>query len=164
MLGIESKDIDFTFVINLNSRFPVVELGSLYDDLMRRDFTVNALAIDMNANLIDICDGFDDIRLKLLRTPRELNITLMDYSLRVLRAMRFHITKQFEIDGELLTHMTSSDILEKLFTVVSLERIREELTKMFNYSTPKTLRLLNYIESKSPNFIDKLFTNPLKLV
>lgn len=118
MLGIESKNIDFKFVINLNSRFPVVELGSLYDDLMRRDFTVNALAIDMNANLIDICDGFDDIRLKLLRTPRELKITLMDDSLRVLRAMRFHITKQFEIDGELLTHMTSSDILEKLFTFV----------------------------------------------
>jgi len=147
-----------------NSRFPVVELGSLHDDLMRRDFTVNALAIDMNANLIDICDGFDDIRLKLLRTPREPKITLMDDPLRVLRAMRFHITKQFELDSELLTHMTSPEILEKLFTVVSLERIREELTKMFNYSTPKTLKLLNYIESKSPNFIDKLFTAPLKLV
>jgi tRNA nucleotidyltransferase/poly(A) polymerase len=88
----------------------------------------------------------------------------MDDPLRVLRSMRFHITKQFEFDDKLLTHMTSPEILEKLFSVVSLERIREELTKMFNYSTPQTLKLLNYIESKSPNFIDKLFTTPLKLI
>jgi tRNA nucleotidyltransferase/poly(A) polymerase len=147
-----------------NSRFPAVKLGSLHDDLMRRDFTVNALAIDMKGNLIDICDGFDDIRLKLLRTPMEPRITLMDDPLRVLRAMRFHITKQFEFDDDLLIHMTTPEILDKLFTVVSLERIREELTKMFNYSTPQTLKLLNYIESKSPNFIDKLFISPLKLV
>lgn len=147
-----------------NSRFPFVELGSLHDDLMRRDFTANAVAMDMNHTLIDICGGLDDIHNKLLRTPRQPNITLMDDPLRVLRAMRFYITKQFEFDGELLHAMTSPPILEKLFTVVSPERIREELTRMFNYSTYKTLKLLYYIESKSTFFLDKLFALPLKLI
>jgi poly(A) polymerase len=147
-----------------NTRYPVVELGSLYDDLMRRDFTVNAIAMDMQEQLIDVCNGLDDIKNKLLRTPLEPLKTLTDDPLRVLRAMRFHITKQFELDKALLQHMINPEILDKLFTVVSLERIREELTRMFNYSTPQTLKLLNYIESNSPAFLDKLFSSPLKLL
>jgi tRNA nucleotidyltransferase/poly(A) polymerase len=147
-----------------NTRYPVVELGSLYDDLMRRDFTVNAIAMDMQEKVIDVCEGLEDIKKKLLRTPLQPKITLMDDPLRVLRAMRFHITKQFKLDNELLVHMTNPEILDKLFTVVSQERIREELTRMFHYSTPQTLKLLYYIDSKSPNFIDTLFTNPLKLI
>jgi tRNA nucleotidyltransferase/poly(A) polymerase len=148
---------------DVNSRFPIVELGTLHDDLMRRDFTANAIAMDMQEQLIDVCNGLDDIKNKLLRTPRDPLITLSDDPLRILRAMRFHITKQFELDNELLNHMTNPEILDKLFTVVSLERIREELTKMFNYSTPKTLKLLYYIENKSSYFLDKLFKHPLKL-
>lgn len=147
-----------------NSRFPIVELGTLYDDLMRRDFTINAIAMNMQEELIDVCNGLEDIKNNLLRTPLQSKTTLMDDPLRVLRAMRFHITKQFKFDDELLTHMTNPEILDKVFNVVSQERIREELTRMFHYSTPQTLKLLYYIDSKSPNFIDTLFTYPLKLI
>jgi tRNA nucleotidyltransferase/poly(A) polymerase len=147
-----------------NTRYPVVELGSLSDDLMRRDFTVNAIAMDMNGAFIDVCGGLDDIKNNRLRTPVDPLKTLNDDPLRVLRAMRFHITKQFELDTMLLESITNPIILEKLFTVVSLERIREELSRMFQYSTPKTLTFLYYIESKTSFFLDRLFVLPLKLV
>lgn len=147
-----------------NSRYPSVEVGSLYDDLMRRDFTVNAIAMDMNDNIIDICDGLRDIRNKILRTPKEPKITLTDDPLRVLRAMRFNITKQFDYDLSLINAMVDKEIIDKLFTIVHPDRIREELTKMFNYSTPLTLKLLNYFENRVPNFLERLFTPPLKLM
>ncbi len=149
---------------NSCSRTPTVEVGTLYDDLMRRDFTINALAMDMSGHIIDVCNGLDDIRKNILRTPKEPLQTLLDDPLRILRAMRFNITRHFEFDNNLLIAMTSSEILDKLFTTVSLERIREELTKMFSYSTPNTLKFLNYIETISPGFIDKLFIYPLKLL
>lgn len=147
-----------------NSRYPVVELGTLYDDLMRRDFTVNAVAMDMNGNIIDVCDGLRDIQNKLLRTPKEPKITLTDDPLRILRAMRFNITKNFEFDLALITSMVDNDIIDKLFTIVHPDRIREELTKMLNFSTPQTLKLLGYFEKKIPNFLERLFVPPLKLI
>ena len=147
-----------------NSRYPVVELGTLYDDLMRRDFTANAVAMDMNGNIIDICDGLSDIKNKILRTPQDPTITLTDDPLRILRAMRFSITKNFEYDLGLITTMVDNDIIDKLFTIVHPDRIREELTKMFNYSTPQTIKLLSYFEDKVPNFLERLFLPPLKLM
>lgn len=147
-----------------NSRYPVVELGTLYDDLMRRDFTINAVAMDMNGNIIDVCDGLCDIKNKLLRTPKESKITLTDDPLRILRAVRFSITKDFEFDLALITAMVDNEIIDKLFTIVHPDRIREELTKMFNYSTPLTLKILNYFEERVPKFLERLFVPPLKLV
>ncbi len=147
-----------------NSRYPSVEVGSLCDDLMRRDFTVNAIAMDMNDNIIDICDGLRDIQNKFLRTPKDAKITLADDPLRVLRAMRFSITKKFDFDLSLINAMVDNDIIDKLFTIVHPDRIREELTKMFNYSTPQTLKILNYFEERVPNFLERLFKPPLKLM
>lgn len=147
-----------------NSRYPSVEVGSLYDDLMRRDFTVNAIAMDMNDNIIDICDGLRDIKNKFLRTPKHAKITLADDPLRVLRAMRFSITKNFDFDLSLINAMVDNDIIDKLFTIVHPDRMREELTKMFNYSTPLTLKILNYFEERVPHFLERLFTPPLKLM
>jgi poly(A) polymerase len=147
-----------------NTRYPLVELGTLQDDLMRRDFTVNALAMDMDGNIIDICDGLSDIKNKILRTPKDPHITLNDDPLRVLRAMRFHITKQFDFDINLTLAMINIDIIHKLFTIVHPDRIREELTKMFNYSTPNTIKLLSYFETKLPNFLENIFAPPLKLL
>lgn len=146
------------------SRIPIVEIGTLQDDLMRRDFTVNALALDMNGNIIDICNGLNDIEKKILRTPNSSLKTLEEDPLRVLRAMRFHITKQFDFDKELLYAMFNENIFNKLLKTVSKDRIREELNKMFMFSTPQTLKLLYYFDNNIPNFIDKLFEDSFKLI
>jgi len=146
-----------------NSRHPELTIGTLIDDLARRDFTINAMAEDLNGNLYDFFGGAQDIKNKILRTPLNPYKTLLDDPLRLLRALRFSITKEFIICDELLNAMSDEKILDKLFNVVSTDRIREELYKMFNHSTPKTIHLLTEIDAKIPNFISRLFSNGLWL-
>ncbi len=146
-----------------NSRHPELTIGTLFDDLARRDFTINAMAEDLNRNLYDFFGGAQDLKNKILRTPLNPYKTLLDDPLRLLRALRFSITKEFIICDELLNAMSDEKILDKLFNVVSTDRIREELYKMFNYSTPKTIHLLTEIDAKIPNFIGRLFSNGLRL-
>lgn len=71
-----------------NTRTPIVEPGNLYDDLSRRDFTVNALAKDPDTGeIIDYFDGKSDLKNKLLRTPLDPIVTFDDDPLRILRAI-----------------------------------------------------------------------------
>jgi len=125
------------------TRKPVLELGTLEDDLIRRDFTVNAIAKDINGNLIDPFNGIRDLKKKILKTPR-LNPkdTLMDDPLRILRALRFSITKKLTIDPWIWGAMGQDGILEKLEQTVSQERIREEISKMMKFDTISSMRLL----------------------
>jgi len=148
---------------NNDSRKPEVIVGTLEDDLSRRDFTINAMALDINGNLIDFHNGMNDLDNKILRTPNNPLKTMLDDPLRVLRAIRFSITKDFEISNELFDAIINNEVLDKLFNVVSIDRIREELTKMFIFSTPKTIKILMKIDCKSPNFINKLFENKIWL-
>ena len=71
------------------TRRPKLELGSLEDDLIRRDFTINAMAENEDGDIIDLFGGQDDLRVGILRTPRDPMITFMDDPLRLLRALRF---------------------------------------------------------------------------
>lgn len=146
-----------------NSRQPVVELGTLYDDLERRDFTVNAMAYDLNGNLIDLFNGIADLNNCILKTPIDPCITMKDDPLRVLRAMRFCVTKDFTISNELNEAISNNIIIEKLFNVVSKDRIREELHKMFKYSTVKTINLLVEYDKKIPNFLKNIFDDNMWL-
>jgi tRNA nucleotidyltransferase/poly(A) polymerase len=125
------------------TREPIVEPGTLYDDLARRDFTVNAIAKHVNTGkYIDPFNGISDIKKKLLRTPINGYITFSDDPLRLLRAIRFAITKDFLIDGVIGKQIREFDY-EKKFGVVSEERIREELYKCFKHNTALTIVLLN---------------------
>jgi len=142
---------------NDNSRQPIVTIGTLGDDLYRRDFTVNAMAMDLEGNIIDLFGGQNDLTNKLLRTPRSPQLTMMDDPLRILRALRFCVTKEFTMDVKILNAICDYDIQHKLFNVVSSDRIRDELTKMFKYSTIATLHLFNKINTLVPGFVDKLF-------
>jgi len=148
---------------NDNSRRPIVQIGTLKDDLERRDFTVNAMAMDLDGTIIDLFDGKNDLKKMIMRTPLDPLITLNDDPLRLLRALRFHITKGLVFEPILYEAIQNEEIINKLFTLVSGERIREELERMFKYSTPDTLSILYKIDNSVPKFIDRLFTNHLWL-
>jgi len=140
-----------------------LELGALEDDLVRRDFTLNALAIAQDGTLIDLFGGQEDLRKGLLRTPLDAHITMMDDPLRFLRALRFSITKGFDIHFDIIAAMTQPEILEKLEKVVSAERIREEVFKMMKADTVKTLELFRTVEDTLPGFTSLVFGRGLWL-
>ena len=139
------------------TRRPILELGSLEDDLVRRDFTLNALAEDEDGNVIDLFDGVGDLEAKLLRTPLSAEITMMDDPLRILRALRFSITKGFVIDWEIWEAMKQPEILNRLKTTVSGERVREEVMKMMKFDTVKTLKLFCTVDNVIPSFTEFIF-------
>jgi tRNA nucleotidyltransferase/poly(A) polymerase len=139
------------------TRRPILELGSLEDDLIRRDFTLNAMAEDIDGNLIDLFDGRWALENKLLITPRDSKITMLDDPLRLLRAMRFSITKGFTITPRIWETCLMDSVVDKLEQVVSGERIREEVMKMFKHDTIKTLDLIREINYLNPRIVEIIF-------
>ncbi len=144
-----------------SSRKPQVVLGTLAQDLARRDFTINAMARDEFGNLIDLFQGQEDLAKGILRTPLDPTDTFLDDPLRLFRALRFAITKQLEFDSSLWGGLTNPDVYDKLWKVVSAERIREELHKMFSHDSEKSLKLLVEFSGKisqvSPTFLSDCF-------
>ena len=123
------------------TRTPIVVPGTLKDDLERRDFTVNAMAKDDNGEIIDLFDGMKDLGKMVLSTPLPTKQTFDDDPLRVLRAIRFAITKGFSLKH--LDYYINNYDYETKMKVVSSERIREELLKCFKHDTMLTLDMLN---------------------
>jgi tRNA nucleotidyltransferase/poly(A) polymerase len=123
------------------TRTPIVVPGTLYDDLERRDFTVNAMAKDENGKIIDLFDGMNDLKRMVLITPLPPEQTFNDDPLRVLRAVRFAITKGFSL--KFLDYYINNYDYENKMGVVSTDRIREELYKCFKHDTMGTLDMLN---------------------
>lgn len=146
------------------TRRPILEIGTLEDDLVRRDFTVNAMAEDIDGNLIDPHDGLSDLSNRVLITPTDPMITMLDDPLRVLRALRFSITKGFTISSSLHNAMIQKEVMDKLVNVVSGERIREELEKMFKFDTVESFKLLNEFSTETNGrFLNILFGNRMRL-
>ncbi len=113
-----------------DSRKPVVENGSLTDDLSRRDFTINALALNIYPNfgeLTDLFDGEMHLKEQRLVTPLEPNITFSDDPLRMMRAIRFATQLGFFIDEE--TYRAIAHNAERI-KIISAERITQELNKI----------------------------------
>lgn len=125
-----------------DSRRPRLVLGSLYDDLARRDFTVNAMAEDEDGVIYDPFGGKKDLENKLLRTPLPAVTTFLDDPLRAMRAFRFKVTKGFKFHREIYKALNNTKVLEKYSEVVSKERTREELFKMFKHDSIFTMKLL----------------------
>lgn len=126
------------------SRKPETFAGSLYDDAKRRDFTINAMALDDDGGLIDFFGGAKDLKDRVLKTPVEASITFNEDPLRLLRAMRFSVTKQFKLSEEVEQAILSFDYSR--LQLVSQERIREELEKMFSANSLKSIQILSQFE------------------
>ena len=101
--------------------------GNLLEDLSRRDFTVNAMALDKSGRLVDPFDGVKDIERKIIRTVGNPSDRFEEDALRIMRALRFASQLGFEIESE-----TSDRIHEKaeLLKKISAERIRDEFLKL----------------------------------
>jgi poly(A) polymerase len=140
-----------------DTRQPIIVPGTLYDDLERRDFTLNALARDENGEIIDYFEGMWALENKILLTPLEAKTTMMDDPLRLLRAFRFSITKGFTISPRIWETCLMEGIVEKLDKVVSQERIRDEVFKMMKHDTLKTLELFERIRIVNPNILNIMF-------
>ncbi|MFC4164101.1 CCA tRNA nucleotidyltransferase [Epilithonimonas zeae] len=144
------KDLELEFVgarkesYSEDSRKPSVEIGTIEDDQKRRDFTINAMAISLNKDnfgeLIDPFGGMQDLSNKILRTPLEPHQTYSDDPLRMMRAIRFATTLDFDIEENSLKAIR--DEAERM-KIVSMERIMVEFNKIMLSDRPsKGLKLL----------------------
>ncbi len=126
-----------------SSRKPIVEDGSLEDDQLRRDFTINALALSLQeedfGRLSDPFNGVKDLENGLIRTPLEPDTTYSDDPLRILRAIRFASQLSFSIDPESLESIKRN---RERIKILSHERINEEINKILLSPLPSVGFLL----------------------
>ncbi|GBD86767.1 multifunctional CCA protein [bacterium BMS3Abin03] len=144
------QGLDFEFVgarkesYSRDSRKPKVTGGSFEDDISRRDFTINTLAVPINSKnfgeLIDIFNGYKDLQNKLIKTPIDPLITFDDDPLRILRAFRFAAQLEFTVDDSILN---AANKLKDRLEIVSQERKTDEFFKILLAPKPSIgLKLL----------------------
>lgn len=148
----------------INHRFPekVEYITNLEEDLKRRDFTINAMAIDKDGNVTDYHNGISDIKNKIIRTVNDANERFNEDALRMIRAFRFASQLDFYIDKITLLAITNN---KKLISYISIERIVLEFRKIFKGIS--NVRVVNLIlETKINKFIPffKFITNYVNCV
>jgi tRNA nucleotidyltransferase/poly(A) polymerase len=132
--GIELEFVSTKNEVKGGSRNPIITNGTLEDNLSRRDFTINSMAINIQTgDLIDLFGGRKDIEQKVLKTPIDPNITFGDDPLRMMRAVRFAMQLGFEIDKPVLEAMQKN---AGLIGTIAKERIVAELNKIIEAKKP----------------------------
>ncbi|RKY93225.1 MAG: tRNA nucleotidyltransferase [Ignavibacteriae bacterium] len=146
----EYENLDFEFVAarkesyQRDSRKPKVTAGTFEDDIIRRDFTINTLAVSVNkkdfGELFDTFGGLKDINDKIIKTPVDPMITFNDDPLRILRAYRFASQLKFSVDESI--DIAANKLKDRL-EIISQERITDEFLKILASPKPSTgLKLL----------------------
>jgi poly(A) polymerase len=141
MLRVNAWEIEFVGArkesYRANSRKPIVEDGTLEDDISRRDFTINAMAISLNkvsfGELVDMYNGRQDLSDKVIRTPLNANVTYSDDPLRMMRAIRFAAQLNFNIECDSFESIKKNS---QRITIVSIERIMDEFNKIMMTPAP----------------------------
>ena len=166
---VKTGDMEIEFVgarkesYERGSRKPIVEEGTLRDDQLRRDFTINAMAICLNKDrfgeLVDPFNGVEDLKNGIIRTPVEPDITFSDDPLRQLRAVRFATKLNFDIDKE--TYKGIQRNTSRL-SIISEERITSEFMKILSSDNPSKgiewLYILGLLDEFLPE-VSKLHTD-----
>lgn len=128
-----------------HSRKPNVEPGTFEDDISRRDFTINTLAFSINSKnfgeIIDLFNGYEDLKNKIIKTPLDPFITFSDDPLRIMRAIRFATQLKFKIEENTLKAI--EEMRERL-AIVSKERIVDEFFKIMMTDKPSIGLALMY--------------------
>ena len=137
-----------------DSRKPIVEDGTLEDDLDRRDFTINALAVCLNRDrygeLIDRFDGLLDMEDRLIATPLDPDITFSDDPLRMMRCVRFATQLRFQIEEETQEALVRN---AERIRIISQERITDELNKIMLSPRPS----IGFVELSRSGLLPLIF-------
>lgn len=152
--------------------------NNIFEDLKRRDFTINALVYNEFDGLVDCFNGFDDLKNKIIRSVGNPNERFQEDSLRIMRGVRFSVQLEFRIDEETALAMTNN---RNLLGNISKERIREEFLKILMIDKPSegirqmiSLKLMDYVipeliecvgfEQKNPNHNKDVFNHIMEVL
>tara|TARA_S200000501_G_scaffold121152_1_gene114015 strand:+ start:557 stop:1981 length:1425 start_codon:yes stop_codon:yes gene_type:complete len=143
-----------------SSRNPSITIGTFEDDISRRDFTINSIAISLNKNdkgkIIDLFGGLSDLKSGIIKTPKDPKITFYDDPLRMMRAVRFASQLNFKIKDSNLEIIKND---RERINIISKERINDELNKILLSPKPS----IGFILLKNTGLLEIIIPELIKL-
>ena len=143
-----------------SSRNPSITIGTFEDDISRRDFTINSIAISLNKNdkgkIIDLFGGLSDVKSGIIKTPKDPKITFYDDPLRMMRAVRFASQLNFKIKDSNLEIIKND---RERINIISKERINDEINKILLSPKPS----IGFILLKNTGLLEIIIPELIKL-